>query len=619
MTGNFTPGATYLGNGRCRFLVWAPLAETVAVRFLEPRERLAPLARGERGYHYGELAEVAPGSLYLYVLDRKKERPDPASRSQPQGVHGPSRVVDPGAFPRPAHCWSGPARRDLIFYELHVGTFTPEGTFDAIIPHLEGLRELGVTAVELMPVAQFPGGRNWGYDGVYPFAAQDSYGGPEGLGRLVDACHQRGLAVFLDVVYNHLGPEGNYLGDFGPYFTDRYRTPWGFALNFDGPGSDEVRRFFIENALYWITELHLDGLRLDAVHAITDKGALPFLEELAGAVHQRAERMGRRVYVIGESDLNDPRLIRSRAVGGCGLDGQWSDDFHHALHSLITGELGGYYRDFGGLEQMARAFREGYVYTGQYSPHRQRRHGRRPVLCRASQFVVFAQNHDQVGNRARGERLSVLTSFDGLKLAAGLVLLSPFLPLLFMGEEYGETVPFQYFTSHTDPALAEAVGKGRREEFASFGWEDEVPDPQDEATFLRSHLQHDLRHRGRHRVLYEFYRQLIRLRRELPALAELNRDNLEVVTYEDELALLIRRWHGEDEALAIFAFGEGAVTITLPVPKGLWLKRLDAAEEQWLGGGSALPGVLASPGKVRLTLPPRACVLFERANSFSLH
>lgn len=481
---NVSLGATYLGDGRCRFRVWAPLADSVAVHIVAPRERLEPLARGERGYYYGELEGVEPGNLYLYLLDGRKERPDPASRYQPQGVHGPSQVVDPHAFAWSDSCWFGPAQQELIFYELHVGTFTLEGTFDAMIPHLEGLRELGVTAVELMPVAQFPGSRNWGYDGVYPFAVQNSYGGPEGLMRLVDACHRCGLAVFLDVVYNHLGPEGNYLGDFGPYFTDRYRTPWGLALNFDGADSDEVRRFFIENALYWLTEFHIDGFRLDAIHAITDKGALPFLEELAAAVHRRAERLGRRVYVIGESDLNDPRVIQPRVVGGYGLDGQWSDDFHHALHSLLTGERSGYYQDFGKLVHLARAFREGYVYTGQYSAYRRRQHGDWPRLCDACQFVVFAQNHDQVGNRARGERLSTLVSFDGLKLAAGMVLLSPFVPLLFMGEEYGETAPFLYFTSHSDPTLVEAVRKGRLEEFAAFGCEDEVPDPQDEATFL---------------------------------------------------------------------------------------------------------------------------------------
>ncbi len=606
-------GATYLGNGRCFFCVWAPLAESVSVHFVAPRERLAELARNERGYYQGAATEVEPGSLYFYLLDGRKDRPDPASRCQPQGVHGPSQVVDPHAFAWSDHCWFGPARDELIFYELHVGTFTPEGTFDAIIPRLNELKELGITALELMPVAQFPGSRNWGYDGVYPFAVQNSYGGPEGLKRLVDACHKRSLAVFLDVVYNHLGPEGNYLADFGPYFTDRYRTPWGPALNFDGPGSDEVRRFFIENALYWLTEFHVDGLRLDAVHAIIDKSALPFLEELNAAARGRAERLGRRVYVIAESDLNDPRVIYPREAGGYGLDAQWSDDFHHALHSLLTGERDGYYQDFGRLEHLARAFREGYVYTGQRSAYRQRRHGRRPKLALARQFVVFSQNHDQVGNRARGERLSALVSFAGLKLAAGVVLLSPFLPLLFMGEEYGETAPFQYFTDHADPALAQAVREGRREEFAGFAWTGEVPDPQDEATFLRSRLQRDLSRHKQSRVLRAFYRELIRLRREQPALAELNLEKMEVTAYEQEQVLFVRRWSGDDEVCLIFSFRDDRVEIALTVPAGCWRKLLDAAEERWLGDGSFVPAALVSPGAIRLALNGKTCLLLAKS------
>jgi maltooligosyltrehalose trehalohydrolase len=359
-----------------------------------------------------------------------------------------------------------------------VGTFTPEGTFEAIIPHLDELRELGITAVELMPVAQFPGTRNWGYDGVYPFAVQNSYGGPEGLKRLVNACHGRGIAVVLDVVYNHLGPEGNYLWDFGPYFTDRYKTPWGSAINFDGPHSDPVRRLFIENALYWVTEFRMDGLRIDAVHGILDFSAYPFLEELASAVHEKAERLNRRVYVIAESDLNDTRVIRSRELGGYGLDAQWNDDFHHALHTLLTEDQTGYYQDFGRLGDLVKAFREGFVCSGQYSSYRRRRHGNSSRDIPAGCFVVFAQNHDQVGNRMRGERLSQLVCRERMKLAAGVVFLSPFIPLLFMGEEYGETAPFPYFISHSDADLVEAVRRGRREEFAAFGWSQEPPDPQ---------------------------------------------------------------------------------------------------------------------------------------------
>lgn len=339
-------GAIYLGDGRCRFRVWAPFSQRVQVHIIAPQDRVVPLARDSWGYHQGMVEGAEPGSLYLYLLDGGKERPDPASRSQPQGVHGPSEVVDP-TFPWEDGAWSGLPLRDYVIYELHVGTFTPEGTFEAVIPHLDYLRDLGVTAVELMPVAQFPGGRNWGYDGVYPFAVQDSYGGPSGLKLLVDACHQRGLAVALDVVYNHRGPEGNYLGDYGPYFTERYRTPWGHALNFDGADSDDVRRYFVENALFWVTEYHVDALRLDAVHAILDHAPRTFLEDLAEAVHEQAERLNRRVYLMPESSANDARLIRSRELGGYGLDAQWNDDFHHALHTLLTGERQGYYQDYG--------------------------------------------------------------------------------------------------------------------------------------------------------------------------------------------------------------------------------------------------------------------------------
>ena len=449
-------GAIYLGDGRCSFRVWAPRAQQVEVRIVAPGQRIIPLRRDERGYHEVVAESVDPGTRYFYRLDGESERPDPASRFQPEGVHGPSQVVD-SRFSWGDAGWFGLPLRDYIIYELHVGTFTGEGTFAAVVTHLEQLKELGITVLELMPVAQFPGSRNWGYDGTYPFAVQNSYGGPDGLKHLVSACHQRGLAVVLDVVYNHLGPEGNYLGDFAPYFTDRYRTPWGPAVNFDGAHSDEVRRFFIENALSWVTEFHVDGLRIDAVHAILDFSAKPFLQELAEAVHAQAERLNRRIYLIPESDLNDTRLIRAPEVGGFGLDAQWNDDFHHALHTLLTGERTGYYEDFGEIRHLVKGFREGFVYSGEYSPYRRRRHGNSSRSLPAHRFVVFAQNHDQVGNRLRGDRLSHLVSLEALKLAAGVILLSPFIPLLFMGEEYGEIAPFEYFVSHSDPGLIEAV------------------------------------------------------------------------------------------------------------------------------------------------------------------
>ncbi|CAG1771911.1 hypothetical protein BAC2_02052, partial [uncultured bacterium] len=394
-----------------------------------------------------------------------------------------------------------------------VGTFTPEGTFEGMAGQLDDLAALGATAVELMPVAQFPGHRNWGYDGVSPFAVQGSYGGPVGLKRLINACHQKQLAVVLDVVYNHLGPEGNYLAEFGPYFSDAYRTPWGAPLNFDGPHSDEVRRFFIDNALYWITEFHIDALRLDAVHAIIDYSARPFLEELAQAVHLKSAGLGRRVYLIAESALNDTRLIRPPERVGMGLDAQWNDDLHHALHAVVTGERQGYYGDFGKFEQLLKALREGFVYSGEYSEFRKRRHGNSSRDIPAHRLVVFAQNHDQVGNRSRGDRLTLSLSGEALKMMAGVILLSPYLPLLFMGEEYGETAPFPFFISHSDPDLIEAVRKGRRAEWSSDDGQNEAPDPQDEKTFTGAKLNQALRHaQGPQHMLWEFYRRLIELR-----------------------------------------------------------------------------------------------------------
>ncbi len=571
-----------------------------------------PLERGDRGYHERVVEDAAPGTRYVYRLDGATERPDPASRAQPQGVHGPSQVLGGDTFRWSDHGWDGLPLSAYILYELHVGTFTPEGTFDGVIRRLDDLAGLGVTAVELMPVAQFPGSHNWGYDGVYPFAVHPAYGGPDGLKRLVDACHGRGLAVVLDVVYNHLGPEGNYLGAFGPYFTDRYRTPWGAGLNFDGPHSDEVRCFFIENALEWVTEFHIDALRLDAVHAIVEHSARTFLEELAADVHARAERLSRRIYVIAESNLNDPRLLRPPERGGYGLDAQWSDDFHHALHVLLTGERTGYYEDFGTLRDLERAFADGFVRTGGYSAFRRRRHGAPSRDIPAEQFVVCAQNHDQVGNRALGERLSQLVSFEALKLAAATLLLSPYVPLLFMGEEYAEPSPFLYFTSHTDPQLAEAVRRGRGEEFAAFGWQGEVPDPQAEATFLRSRLNHALRREGRHRLLLEFYTELIRLRKDLPALASLSKAAMDVRGWEDARVLAVRRWSGRSEAAAVFNFAGAPRSLRLPLPPGCWRARLDSADERWGGPGRATPSEIRSDGEAAATVGPTAVVLFVR-------
>ncbi len=613
MNGYFerTLGACSGADRHCRFKVWAPKASSVDVHIVGPEDRLYPMHRCKSGYWQLELDDVAPGTLYLYRLDGSEERPDPASARQPRGVHGPSAVTST-SFEWHDRIWQGLPLEQYVLYELHVGTFTPEGTFEAIIPRLPELRDLGVTALELMPVAQFPGTRNWGYDGVYPFAPQESYGGPDGLRRLVDACHSIEMAVVLDVVYNHLGPEGNYFACFGPYFTDRYKTPWGLAVNFDGAGSDEVRRFFIENAAYWIRDFHFDALRLDAIHAIFDRSAIPLLQELGDATHGLAASLGRRIYAIAESSLNDSRILRPAEQGGCGLDAQWSDDLHHCLRVLLTGDRSGYYRDFGDFTQLVKAYREGYVYTGEYSVYRGRRHGNSSRDIPAHRFVVCSQNHDQVGNRRLGDRPSTLLSLEALKLAAGAVLLSPFIPLLFMGEEYGEIAPFQYFVSHSDPNLIEAVRRGRREEFAAFDWQGEVPDPQDLQTFLRSQLHWELRMQGQHRVLLEFYRELLGLRRSHPALALLSKDHQEVVGDASRKVLMLRRWCENGEACVLMNFGTEAAQVSLPA--GRWRKLLDSTDQRWLGPGSRVAESVESTGGQAILLEPLGFLLYGKMN-----
>jgi maltooligosyltrehalose trehalohydrolase len=613
-------GAVHLDEHRWRFNVWAPRAEAVDLRFVSPRENVVRLKKAAKGYHELVLSGIDPGARYLYRLHSEPlpgagpspiERPDPASRYQPRGVHGPSQVV-PSTFDWQDADWSGLPLAQYVIYELHVGTFTPEGTFDAVIPHLDRLVEIGITAVELMPVAQFPGNRNWGYDGTYPFAAQNSYGGPGGLKRLVNACHRRGLAVVLDVVYNHLGPEGNYLRDFGPYFTDFYKTPWGEAVNFDGPHSDEVRRFFIENALYWVCDCHVDALRIDAVHAILDFTAQPFLEQLGQEVQREAERLNRRIFCIAESALNDTRVIRSRKLGGFDLDAQWNDDFHHALHSLLTGETSGYYQDFGRLRDLSLSWSEGYVYSGRYSRYRRRRHGNTSRNIPARKFIVFAQNHDQIGNRMHGERLARLVDFEQLKLAAATVLLSPFIPLLFMGEEYGEVAPFPYFVSHSDPDLVAAVREGRRREFAAFGWQEDPPDPQSEDMFLGAKLNHSLCQADHHHVLMRFYSELIRLRKNQSCLAQLSKKNMDIVDDEEKMLLRVRRWNRCAEAWILFHFGKGSEAIQLSLSEGRWIKVLDSADAQWRGPGSNLATEIDSQGSVRLIRPPQSALVLSQ-------
>jgi maltooligosyltrehalose trehalohydrolase len=594
-----------------RFSVWAPEAKTVEL--LLPQRKVAlPLKRSADDVFEGFVPELRPGTRYLYRLEGKGEFPDPASRFQPGGVHKASAIVDPD-FRWTDQGWFGLPIRDYVIYELHIGTFTPEGTFEAVIPHLRRLRELGITCIEIMPIAQFPGDRNWGYDGVYPYAAQNSYGGPEGLKKLVNAAHREGLAVCLDVVYNHLGPEGNYFGNFGPYFTSKYATPWGKAMNVDGPGSDQVRRYFIQNALYWQTECHIDALRLDAVHAILDVSAVTFLQELAQSTHRQSERLNRRFHLIAESDLNDPRLILPPIAGGFGLHAQWSDDFHHSLRVLLTGEKTGYYSDYGGTELFARVLREGYAYINSYSEHRKRRHGNSPRLTHAKQFVVYSGNHDQVGNRMAGDRLSAAVSLEELKLAASAVLLSPFVPMLFMGEEYGEKAPFQYFTSHSDPGLIEAVREGRKREFAAFHTGHDVPDPHDPATFERSKLDHALRERGEHRQLYDFYRELLRLRRESLPLDEAEKETMNVIELPARNCVCLHYWTDDEHLFVVFCFAKKSATVEVPLPPGDWRRILDTSETKWGGPTPPATDPIRSKGVVKLKLAPTSCLAFSPA------
>ncbi|MDJ0772423.1 MAG: malto-oligosyltrehalose trehalohydrolase [Mastigocoleus sp. MO_167.B18] len=606
-------GSQYLGNNICKFTLWAPLFKEVAVHLLTPKEKIVSLEQTERGYWEGEIPGIEPGTLYFYQIDGE-DRADPASNSQPKGVHGPSEVIDRNAFTWNDREWKGIAVEEMVIYELHVGTFTSEGTFTAIIDKLSYFRELGVNTIEIMPVAQFPGERNWGYDGVFPYAVQNSYGGVNGLKQLVNACHQQGIAVILDVVYNHLGPEGNYLWGLQTYFTDKYKTPWGSAINYDDAYSDGVRNYFVENVLYWLEDYHIDALRLDAVHAIYDYGAKHILQEMAEAVTKYSHNQGRKYYLIAESDLNDARIIRSQEVGGYGIDAQWSDDFHHILHTLLTGEKQGYYADFGKLEQLAKIYRCGYVYTWDYSEFRQRYHGNDPSDCKASQFVVCAQNHDQVGNRMLGDRLTGLISFEAQKLAAAVILLSPFVPMLFMGEEYGETAPFLYFVSHGDPGLIEAVREGRKSEFAAFHAEGEAPDPQAEETFKRSHLNWDLHRQGKHKILWQFYQKLLQLRRQNPALAKLDCKQLEVSIVEPEKVLCLRRWEGRNQVLCWMNFDSSVTEISTNLPEGNWKKLLDSAEPKWGGEGSNIPQKLDNPDKQvknhKISLNPHSIVVY---------
>jgi maltooligosyltrehalose trehalohydrolase len=590
-------GARPLQGGGTEFRVWAPLAKSLDVKLVGVDARTLPLERRSGGVFEARVEGARAGQDYFYVVDGERERPDPVSRSQPSGVHGPSRVVAPEAFEWTDAGWRGRALKEFVVYELHAGTFTPEGTFDAIIPKLAHLKSLGVTAIELMPVAQFPGGRNWGYDGAHLYAPQSTYGGPEGLKRLVDACHREGLAFVLDVVYNHLGPEGNYAGEFMPLYSDRRTSPWGAGLNFDGAESGGVRRYFVENALYWLTEFHVDALRLDAVHEIVDMSPRHLLEELALEFHAQARALGRNAHLIAESDLNDVRLLKSSGEGGHGIDSQWSDDFHHSLHALLTKTKRGYFSDFGRVEDLAKAVSQGFVYDGaRRSEYRGRRHGTPSIERPGEQFVVCIQNHDQIANAYWGDRLSRLLQPAQQRLAAAILLCgAPNVPMLFMGEEWAERAPFLYFTSHTDVELGRAVRRGRMEEYDSFvRGEGETEstlggfaDPQSELTFVRSKLNWELLDKSPHAETLAFYRDALAARRAHAALSNCDKTRTRVNFDEDRHRLTIERGDASGARATLLCNLSGdAQPVT--IPEGAWRLALWTGDEKY-GGDSSQP------------------------------
>jgi maltooligosyltrehalose trehalohydrolase len=596
------PGIRIKPDGKsATALVWAPFAKTVSIENTDGTRM--PLTRTSSGYWEGHDLPLSEGTLYSVILDNEKF-PDPASLSQPQGVHGASRVIDLNRYPWKDANWQSPKLNELIIYELHTGTFSNEGTFDGIATQLPRLKDLGINAIEIMPVAQFPGTRNWGYDGVCLYAVQDSYGGARQLQKLVNECHAVGIAVILDVVYNHLGPEGNCLPKFGPYFTNKYKTPWGEAINFDDALSDEVRHFFMENAMMWLRDFHIDGLRLDAVHAIKDFGAHHFLAELKNKIEQFNLQNKRNHFLIAECDLNDVRYINPYRKGGYNLDSQWCDEFHHALHALVTGEKNGYYSDFGGVAPLVKSYNHGYVYDGIYSPHRKKTFGSSTENQPGHKFVVFAQNHDQTGNRMLGDRLSKLVSFEMQKLIAAAYLLSPFIPMLFMGEEYGEHNPFLYFVSHSDQEFIKNVREGRKEEFEAFKRTLEPPDPQSESTFQNCILTPPQKWNVQQKNLYEWYRFLIRFRKEHIHRDKDARLNFRAGNLSDQLIQLTIATHNRK---LLFFQNYGKTTVSVDCSGEI----LSCSALKKFGGPLKEKEEIAS--KSKLKLPPESYTIVENS------
>lgn len=573
-------------DGTCRFVVWAPNHHQVTLS-LPIEDQWFDLDPVGNGYWTHTVEGIDPNTQYLYRLDGDALKPDPASNYQPNSVFGASAVVDHDAYKWADSGWCGLDLADLVFYELHVGTFTPEGTLKAAAEHVGELADLGVTALELMPLNQFSGKRNWGYDGVFPYAVQNSYGFPDDFKALVDQCHRHGVALFLDVVINHLGPEGNCLNDYGPYFPLTQIGRWGPTVNLDGAGNEGVRNYFQENVLYWFNRFHIDGIRLDAILFMPDNSPTPFLAELTQTVHNLGEQLGKKIHFIAETSYNVPKVLMPTQEGGFGFEAQWLDDFQHALHALLTGEREGYYRDYGRIEDVAEVLREAYVYVGGQSSYKRRQPSESTQNIAADRFVVFGQNHDQVGNRLKGDRLATTAGLEAAKLAAGLVLLSPYLPLLFMGEEYGETAPFLFFTDYSDQTLIESIREGRKKEFEHFHWTGEVPDPQSTHTFLASKLNWQQRNSEQGKKVAYYYRDLLVLRKNRLFRPQPDRQIKEILTEQDKL-LLIHKASTDAEAVIAVNFSNEACTCTFPF-LGEYLKVLDSADAKYAGSGVTLP------------------------------
>lgn len=611
-------GAFPADDGQWEFVVWSPEARTVDLRLIGANDRVVPMARGDQGYFRAKVEGVQSGQRYRYRLNGGDEYPDPAGRSMPDGIDGASEVVALD-FPWTDHDWRGIALQDYIIYELHLGTFSPEGTYLGAIPLLDHLVELGITAVEIMPVNQFAGRHGWGYDGVFMFAPHNAYGAPQEFKQLVDACHRHGLAVILDVVYNHFGPLGNVMNQFAPYMTDKYKTPWGAGMNFDDMYSDQVREYFIENAIYWTHEFHLDALRLDATHFMYDFSAVTFMEDLIDWMGRYCRSTNRRVYLIAESDQNLAELTLPVAQGGLGMDAQWNDDFHHALFANVVRAESSYFEDFGTLAQMIKAYREGFVNTGNYVPSRKRKHGSSSALVSGDSFVIFFDNHDQIGNHMPADRLIKTLTFDQYKLMLGAVLLAPYIPMLWMGDEYAETAPFEFFVDFDDMALIEAVREGRKHAFGHLIRDGvDIPDPASETVFNASKLNLKLKRKGKHRVMFEFHKAMIALRRTIPALRIPDKDRCEVMGFEHTALIYLRRWsedaHGE--IFALLNLGANEAGAALPVPRGRWRKLIHSADQRWHESSTlrqpAPEQVIKGNGDVDMTLPPFSFALYQR-------